>query len=185
MPTRCAWVTSDPLYIDYHDHEWGRPVYDDRQLFEFLTLEGAQAGLNWITVLKRRAGYRQAFAEYDLDKIIQFDDAKVAELMQNSNIIRHQGKIRSVIGNAHAALTLKDKGISLSDFFWTYVEHQPITNHWHNLQEVPTQTTLSEQIAKDMKRLGFTFFGSTICYAFMQAIGMVNDHTTDCFCHPS
>lgn len=180
---RCAWVSSDPLYIDYHDNEWGRPLHDNEKLFELLTLEGAQAGLSWITVLKRREGYRQCFADFNLDQIARFNDRTIATLLQDNRIIRNRLKVESTISNAKATLTLRDQGTELNDFFWRYVDHKPIINHWLCLQQVPSNTPLSDQIAKDLKKLGFRFVGTTIIYAFMQAIGMVNDHTTDCFLH--
>lgn len=182
---RCAWVSCDPLYIDYHDKEWGQPVHDSQKLFEFLTLEGAQAGLSWITILKRRDGYRHCFANFDLDKIVRFNDKKVARLLQDTRIIRNRLKVESTISNAKVTLELREQGIELNDLFWRYVENTPIVNHWKSLKQVPANTPLSDQIAKDLKKLGFRFVGTTIIYAFMQAIGMVNDHTTDCFLHPS
>lgn len=181
--TRCAWLNQDPIYINYHDHEWGIPIYDDQLLFEFLILEGMQAGLSWITILKRRQHYRKAFDKFNAKKIAVYDKKKVNELMKNEGIIRHQLKIEAIITNAQAYLALKKEKGSFSDYLWSFVQGQPIQNNWKSITKVPSSTTISDAMAKDLKRRGFKFVGSTICYAFMQAVGMVNDHTTDCFCH--
>ena len=178
---RCAWVTTDQLYIDYHDHEWGRPVHDDRKLFEMLTLEGAQAGLSWITILKRREHYREAFDYFDVKKISVYNDAKITELEQNEGIIRNKRKIRSVITNAHAFIKVQEEFGSFDNYIWRFVGETPILNEWLSIEEVPAITPESEEMSKDLKKRGFTFVGPTICYAFMQATGMVNDHTKDCF----
>lgn len=178
---RCAWVNQDPLYIAYHDDEWGKPLHDNRALFEFLTLEGAQAGLSWITILKRREGYRQCFADFNINKIARFTDKKIESLLQDTRIIRNRLKVKSVINNAKLTIAMREQGLSLNDYFWNYVDGQPIINHWRDINSLPANTELSDRIAKDMKKRGFRFVGSTIIYAFMQATGMVNDHTTDCY----
>ncbi|MGE3920804.1 MAG: DNA-3-methyladenine glycosylase I [Gammaproteobacteria bacterium] len=178
--TRCGWVTGDPLYIDYHDHEWGVPIYDDLKLFEFLILEGAQAGLNWLTVLKKRENYRKAFNQFNPKKIARYDDKKINQLLLNPGIIRNKLKINSVIINAKAYLKLAEN-TTFSEYIWQFVDGKPIKNHWKHLKQIPAKTTLSDKMSKDLKQKGFKFIGSTICYAFMQAVGMVNDHTVDCF----
>ncbi|MDF1795604.1 MAG: DNA-3-methyladenine glycosylase I [Coxiellaceae bacterium] len=183
MKKRCEWSTSDPLYIDYHDNEWGRPVHDDKTLFEFLTLEGAQAGLSWITILKRREGYRKCFADFDAHKIARFTPKKIEKLLQDTSIIRNRLKVESTVSNAKAYLKMLDEDITLDEYFWNYVDGKPIINKWKTLKQVPANTPLSDQLSKDLKKRGFRFVGSTIMYAFMQATGMVNDHTTDCFCY--
>lgn len=181
LKKRCAWCTDDPLYIAYHDQEWGVPIYDDRKLFEFIILEGMQAGLSWLTILKKRESYRKAFANFNAKKIISFDENKIELLMQNSGIIRHRLKIESIITNAEAYLAVKKEWKNVSDYIWHFVDGVPIQNHWQRAASVPTKTTISDAMSKDLKKRGFKFVGSTICYAFMQAVGMVNDHTTDCF----
>ncbi|MDF1655495.1 MAG: DNA-3-methyladenine glycosylase I [Coxiellaceae bacterium] len=183
MKKRCDWSTSDPLYIDYHDNEWGRPVHDDQTLFEFLTLEGAQAGLSWITILKRREGYRKCFAEFDAHKIARFTPRKIEKLLQDTSIIRNRLKVESTVSNAKAYLKMLDEGITLDEFLWNYVDGKPIINKWKTMKQVPANTPLSDQLSKDLKKRGFRFVGSTIMYAFMQATGMVNDHMVDCFCY--
>lgn len=180
---RCAWVTDDPLYIDYHDHEWGIPVYDDQRLFEFLILEGAQAGLSWLTVLKKRNNYRTAFDNFIPEKIAVYNQHKVDELLNNAGIIRNRLKIASTITNAQAYLQLLKEYKSFSAYIWQFVANQPIQNHWQTFKEIPAKTIISDRMSKDLKKRGFKFIGSTICYAFMQAVGMVNDHTTTCFCY--
>ncbi|PIZ04484.1 MAG: DNA-3-methyladenine glycosylase I [Gammaproteobacteria bacterium CG_4_10_14_0_8_um_filter_38_16] len=180
--SRCAWVTDDPLYIAYHDREWGVPVYDDRLLFELLTLEGAQAGLSWITILKRREHYRLAFDHFDIEKIAKYDDKKYQAILNNSGVIRHRLKIQSVITNAQAYLNLKEEFPSFSDYLWGFVDHMPIQNKRSARNPVPANTPISDAMSRDLKKRGFKFVGSTICYAFMQAVGMVNDHLTTCFC---
>lgn len=180
---RCAWVTEDPLYIEYHDKEWGVPLYDDQQLFEFLILEGAQAGLSWITVLKKRDNYRKAFANFNPEKIARFTDKKIETLLQNPGIIRNHLKVNAARTNAQCYLTLQNEGVTFSDYLWNFVDGKPIHNHWKTLTQVPSNTSISDAMSKDLKKRGFKFVGSTICYAFMQATGMVNDHTTDCFCY--
>lgn len=178
---RCAWVTDDPLYIKYHDEEWGRPVHDDCKLFEMLTLEGAQAGLSWITVLKRRENYRKAFDGFDPEIISQYDPRKIDKLLNNEGIIRNRRKIASVVTNAKAFLNVQKEYGSFDAYIWQFVKGKPIVNHFESYEDVPTYTEESEQMSKDLKKRGFSFVGPTICYAFMQAIGMVNDHTKDCF----
>lgn len=181
---RCTWVSDDPLYRDYHDHEWGVPVYDDRHLFEFLILEGAQAGLSWITVLKRRDNYRKCFDRFNAAKIASYDEKKYQALLQDPGIIRNRLKIQSTITNAQAYLNIKETHGSFSDYLWQFVDGQPIINHWKKSSSVPAFTKQSDQLSKALKKDGFKFVGTTICYAFMQAVGMVNDHLTTCFCHP-
>jgi len=183
MTVRCAWVNDDPLYIDYHDREWGVPVHDDRKLFEFIVLEGAQAGLSWYTVLKKRENYRQAFDGFDPRKVAEYDEAKVAELMNNPGIIRNRSKIAATVANARCFLKVQEEFGSFAAYMWRYVGGKPIQNNWNSIQEVPATSPESDAMSKDMKKRGFKFFGSTICYAHMQACGMVNDHTVDCVCH--
>ena len=178
---RCFWVSDDPLYIAYHDHEWGKPVYDDQALFELLCLEGAQAGLSWITVLKKRAHYRAVFDQFDPAKIAQYDQAKIAALLADPGIIRNRLKVNGFVKNAKAYCAFQKTQGSFSDFIWAYVDHKPIINHFKIPAQCLAKTALSDQISKDLKKLGFTFVGSTICYAFMQAAGLVNDHMVGCF----
>jgi DNA-3-methyladenine glycosylase I len=180
-PTRCAWVGNDPLYQSYHDQEWGVPVHDDRLLFEFLTLEGAQAGLSWITILRKREAYRAAFAGFDPELVASFNEAKTAELLANSGIVRNRLKIASTITNARAFLKVQEEFGSFDAYQWRFVDGAPIRNAWQSIKEVPASTPLSDALSRDLKQRGFRFVGSTICYAHMQAIGMVNDHTCDCF----
>lgn len=165
----------------YHDQEWGVPVYDDRLLFEFLVLEGMQAGLSWLTILKKRTEFRSAFANFDAKKIATFDQHKINFLMNNPGIIRHRLKITATIENAKKFLEVKKEWHGFSNYIWHFVDGKPIQNRWHNLAEIPTKTPISDAMSKDLKKKGFKFVGSTICYAFMQAVGMVNDHTVDCF----
>lgn len=178
---RCTWAGDTPIYIDYHDHEWGRPVHDDIKLFEMLILEGMQAGLSWITVLKKRADFREAFDGFDPMKVALYDDAKVQELMANEKIIRNRLKINAAIKNAQLYLKMIEEYGTFDQFIWSYVNYEPIIGHWKIHNDVPATTPLSDQISRDLKKLGFKFVGSTIIYSFMQAIGMVNDHITDCF----
>lgn len=178
---RCAWSGSDPLYVAYHDEEWGVPVHNDVTLFEFLTLEGAQAGLSWSTILKKRGNYRNAFDGFDIQKIARYDDAKIQALLQNPGIVRNRLKVASVVKNANVVLRLQEEFGSLDAFLWRYVDGKPKQNAWKALSEIPTQTPESDAMSKDLKKCGCSFVGSTICYAFMQAVGMVNDHTIDCF----
>ncbi len=178
---RCNWCEGDTLYESYHDNVWGKPIYDDTKLFEFLTLEGAQAGLSWITVLRRQESYKAAFDHYDLQKIIAYDEDKIESLMHNEKIIRNRLKIKSVVKNANGVLQIQKEYGSLSEFLWAYVDHKPILNHYNSLDDVPAETEVSKQISKDLKKRGFSFVGPTIIYAYMQAIGMVNDHISSCF----
>jgi len=182
-PTRCGWAGPDQIYIDYHDKEWGVPVYDDRLLFEFLILEGAQAGLSWITILKKRDNYRQAFSNFDPVKVARFTPARVDRLLQNPGIIRNRLKLEAAIKNARALLAVRDEYDSFSDFIWQFVDGNPIQNHWTTERRIPASTKHSEAMSRELKKRGFGFVGPTICYAFMQAVGMVNDHITSCFRH--
>ncbi|MDO9596792.1 MAG: DNA-3-methyladenine glycosylase I [Azoarcus sp.] len=184
MSCRCAWVSDDPLYLDYHDHEWGVPLRDPRALFEFLLLEGAQAGLSWITVLRKRARYRAVFDGFDPALIACWDDAKRAELMSDPGIIRNRAKIEAAVINARAWLALEAEAIDPVEWLWQFVGGAPQVNAWATLAQVPASTPASEAMSKALRARGFKFVGPTICYAFMQAVGMVNDHTTDCFRHP-
>ncbi len=180
---RCSWVKLDqPLYVDYHDKEWGVPVYDDQHLFEMLCLEGAQAGLSWWTILQKREGYREAFDHFDAKKIILYSEDKLLELQQDTRIVRNKLKIASVVTNAKAFLQIQEKYDSFSEYIWGFVDHQPIINEWPSMAEVPVTTDRSDRMSKQLKKDGFKFVGSTICYSFMQAVGMVNDHITVCCC---
>jgi DNA-3-methyladenine glycosylase I len=183
-PVRCAWANpANPRYLAYHDHEWGVPCHDETRLFEMLNLEGAQAGLSWETILNKRDNYRIAFDGWDPEKIARYDDAKVAELMANAGIVRNRLKIAAAIVNAQAYLRLRDEAGGLDAFLWAYVERRPIRNMWVSMQDVPARTALSDRISKDLAKRGFKFVGSTIVYAYMQAIGMVNDHLVGCLCY--
>jgi DNA-3-methyladenine glycosylase I len=181
MQKRCEWAGSDPLYIEYHDNEWGVPVHDDRKIFEMLVLEGAQAGLNWLTVLRKRENYRKAFDNFDPRKVAQYDSKKLQELLANEGIIRNNLKIHSAIQNARAFLEVQKEFGSFDAYIWQFVGGRPIRNSWKSLSELPAQTAESEAMSKDLKRRGFGFVGPTICYAHMQATGMVNDHVVTCF----
>lgn len=178
---RCQWAGNDPLYCEYHDKEWGVPLHDDQMLFEFLILEGAQAGLSWITILRRRENYRRAFNNFDPNIIIKYTSTKIEELMLNEGIIRNRLKINSVVKNAKAFLEVQKEFGSFDNYIWSFTDGKTIQNHWRNLSELPASTPESVSMSKDLKKRGFKFVGPTICYAFMQAIGMVNDHTMDCF----
>jgi DNA-3-methyladenine glycosylase I len=177
---QCAWVENIPIFIEYHDKEWGRPVHDDRTLFEMLILEGAQAGLSWITVLKKRENYRKAFDDFDPAIVSQYDDIKIEELMQNEGIIRNRLKINAAITNAKLFLEVQKEYGSFAKFIWSYVDGTPIIGHPKKLEDIPATTPISDKISKDMKKAGFKFVGSTIIYAYMQAIGMANDHVAGC-----
>lgn len=181
MITRCPWAGADPLYVAYHDLEWGQPVHDDRTLFEFLVLEGAQAGLSWSTILKKRDRYRQVFDGFDPAVVAAYDDAKVAALLADPGIVRNRLKINAAIQNARAFLAVQAEFASFDAYIWQFVGGQPRRNAWRTPAEVPAQTTESRAMSKDLQRRGFAFVGPTICYAFMQAVGMVNDHLVDCF----
>jgi len=183
MKKRCGWVTDDPVYLEYHDTEWGVPVHDDRLLFEFLILEGAQAGLSWITVLKKRENYRKAFDNFDPAKIAKYNKNKTNALLLNPGIIRNRLKIESAIKNAGAILEIKKSFKSFETFIWQFVNHKPILNKWKNDTDVPTTSPEAEEMSRTLKKMGFSFVGPTICYSFMQAVGMVNDHVTSCFRH--
>ena len=178
---RCGWSTTDPVYIAYHDREWGLPLHDDRRLFEMLILEGAQAGLSWITVLKKRDNYRKAFDNFDAAKVARYDAKKVRELLQNEGIIRNRLKIAAAISNAQAFLAVKKEFGSFDKYIWQFVGGKPLNNKRRSMSELPATTPQSDAMSKDLKKRGFRFVGSTICYAFMQAVGMVNDHAVGCF----
>lgn len=180
---RCEWAGNDALYIHYHDTEWGVPVYDDQKLFEFLLLEGAQAGLSWITILKRREGYRKAFADFQPQKVARFNQKQVEKLLNNPGIIRNRLKIESAVNNAKAFLKVQEEFGSFSAYQWRFVDGRPIQNKFNSLAELPARTAISEAFSKDLKKRGFSFVGPTIVYAHMQAVGMVNDHITSCFRH--
>lgn len=179
--TRCSWATQSELEREYHDNEWGVPNYDDRHLFEMLILEGAQAGLSWHTVLKKRDSYREAFDHFDPEKIARYDEDKRAELLSNPGIIRNRLKVDAAIQNAKAYLDVADTHGSFSEYIWGFVDGEPIINHFESMSQVPAETARSQAMSKQLKKDGFKFVGPTICYAFMQAVGMANDHTTDCF----
>jgi DNA-3-methyladenine glycosylase I len=183
MKTRCQWCGSDPLYVAYHDDEWGVPVHDDRRLFEFLLLDGAQAGLSWLTILRKRENYRKAFHAFDWERIARYTQGDVGRLLADPGIVRNRLKIESAIKNAQGVLDIRQEFGSLDAFLWRYVDGGPVQNVWQRMAEVPARTKKSDRMSKDLKKRGFSFVGSTICYAFMQAVGMVNDHTTDCFRH--
>ncbi len=181
IKTRCAWSNRTKIYQDYHDHEWGVPVHDDRKLFEALVLDGAQAGLSWETILNKRENYRKAFDYFDVVKVSRYGEEKIEALLQDAGIVRNRLKINSAVTNARAFLEIQKEFGSFDKFLWAFVEGKPIQNQWKSLAEVPARTELSDKISKELKKRGFKFVGSTILYAFMQAIGMVNDHTVDCF----
>jgi DNA-3-methyladenine glycosylase I len=178
---RCEWAGSEPLYVAYHDQEWGVPQHDDIKLFEMLILEGAQAGLSWSTVLKKRESYRKAFEDFDPQKVAGFDESKIAELLKNPGIVRNRLKINAAVQNAKALLAVQDEFGSFDKYIWGFVGGEPKVNTWKSLGEIPAQTAESEAMSKDLKKRGFRFVGPTICYAFMQAVGMVNDHVVHCF----
>jgi len=178
---RCEWGTSSALYIEYHDLEWGVPVHDERLLFEFLILEGAQAGLSWSTILNKRKAYIQAFDNFEPSKVASYDDAKVQALLVNPGIVRNRLKIQAAIQNARSFLEIQDQYGSFDTYIWQFVDGKPVQNSWKSLQEIPATTKESDAMSKELKKRGFTFVGSTICYAFMQAVGMVNDHIVNCF----
>ena len=182
-PTRCWWCGDDELYQAYHDQEWGVPVHDDRLLFEFLCLEGAQAGLSWITILRKRNNYRRAFDNFDAHRIARYGDGKIAALLQDSGIVRNKLKVNGFVKNARAYQALLEQGTTLDQYLWNFVDGEPLQNDWQQVEQVPANTEISDAMSKDLKKRGFTFVGSTICYAFMQAAGLVNDHTVDCFRH--
>lgn len=180
MTNRCGWAKNE-LAIHYHDTEWGVPQHDDRKLFEFLILEGAQAGLSWDTILRKRENYRKAFDNFDAEKIAVYDDRKCAELLQNEGIVRNRLKIASTVQNAREFLKIKEEFGSFDSYIWQFVGGKPVVNNWENLSEIPAKTEISDAMSKDLKKRGFNFVGSTIMYAFMQACGLVNDHLVSCF----
>lgn len=181
--TRCAWAGSDPLYVQYHDQEWGVPAHDDRHLFEMLILEGAQAGLSWSTILNKRENYRAAFDGFDVAKVARYDEAKVVELLTNPGIVRNKLKVNAAVINARAFLKVQAEFGSFDAYIWQFVGGKPIVNHRQTLRDIPAKTAESEAMSKDLLKRGFKFVGPTICYAYMQAVGLVNDHTVDCFRH--
>lgn len=181
MKNRCVWAGQSEPYLSYHDLEWGVPVHDDRLLFEMINLEGAQAGLSWITILKKRDNYRKAFDGFDPDKLVRYTDKKIAKILTNEGIVRNKLKVNSVVTNARAYLEVVNEFGSFDDYIWQFVDGVPIVNKWTEKGDIPARTPISDRMSKDMKKRGFKFVGSTICYAFMQAVGMVNDHATSCF----
>ncbi len=178
---RCEWASSNPLETKYHDDEWGVPVHDDRLLFEMLILEGAQAGLSWVTILKKRAGYLEAFDQFDIQKIATYSDKKIAQLLENPNIVRNKLKVNATVVNAKCVLEIQQEYGSFDAYIWSFVNGKPIQNQWQQLSDVPSKTDVSDKMSKSLKKKGFKFIGSTTCYAFMQAVGMVNDHVVSCF----
>jgi DNA-3-methyladenine glycosylase I len=184
MPIRCAWANSSPLEQEYHDQEWGVPVHDDRLLFEFLILEGAQAGLSWSTILRKREGYRRAFDSFVPELVAAYDQRKIEELLGTREIVRNRLKIEAAIKNARAFLKVREEFGTFDNYIWRFVDGRQMPNAWTNVSEIPSSTKESDVMSKDLKKKGFSFVGTTICYAFMQAVGMVNDHTIDCFRWP-
>jgi len=178
---RCTWCGEDPIYVAYHDDEWGVPEYDDYALFEKLILDGFQAGLSWITILKKRDAFRKAFSQFDPEKISRYGTRKREVLMRNAGIVRNRAKIEATVGNARAFLKIRNSGESFSEFLWDFVDGRTLQNSWRRMKQLPAETKQSQTMSRELKRLGFKFCGPTICYAFMQAVGMVNDHVTDCF----
>nr|WP_321272262.1 DNA-3-methyladenine glycosylase I [uncultured Tolumonas sp.] len=183
MERHCAWIMSDPDYIAYHDQQWGRPEYDDRKLFAMLCLEGQQAGLSWLTILKRIPAYYAAFADFDPVQLAEFDEQQLELLMNDQSIIRNRLKINAIRQNARCYLALQQQGLVFSDWLWQFVDGKPVINHWQHAKEIPVTTPQAEAMSKALKKAGFKFVGPTICYAFMQAVGMVNDHLVDCPWH--
>ena len=184
MKKRCDWVTDDPLYLDYHDHEWGTPVHDDRKLFEMLILEGVQAGLSWITVLRKREHYLKVFDNFGPEKVASYEQDKIDELLSDPGIIRNKSKVNAAVQNARAFLKVQEEFGSFDNYIWSHFagkDGRPVHNHWKSIREVPAQTDKSKEMSKALKKKGFNFVGPTICYSFMQAVGLVNDHTVDCF----
>jgi len=181
MNKRCDWSGTEPIYVDYHDKEWGVPVHDDRMHFEMIILDGAQAGLSWITILKRRDSYREAFDNFDAVKVSRYNDKKVEKLLTNPGIIRNRLKVNSSVKNAQAFLKIQKEFGSFDDYIWQFVNHKTIQSKWKKMSELPAKTAESDTMNKDLKKRGFSFVGSTICYAYMQAAGMINDHITNCF----
>lgn len=183
MSDVCDWCGDDPLYRRYHDEEWGRPCTDDNKLFEFLILESAQAGLSWLTILRKREGYRRGFAAFKPERVAAFGEEEIEALVHDPSIVRHRQKIRSAVNNAQCFLAVQQEFGSFANYLWAYLDYRPIQNRWRSLGEVPASTPLSDAISKDMKKRGFGFFGSTICYAYLQAMGLVNDHLLTCPAH--
>jgi DNA-3-methyladenine glycosylase I len=181
MKKRCEWCGSDSLYVSYHDEEWGVPVHDDRRLFEFLILEGAQAGLSWLTILKKRENYRKAFDNFDVERIAKYGRQDITRLLQDPGIVRNRLKIEAAIKNARGVLAIREEHSSLDAFLWRYIDGKPVQNAWKRMGDIPAESKESNRMSKDLKKRGFNFIGPTICYAFMQAVGMVNDHTRECF----
>lgn len=182
-PIRCPWCLSTDEYVRYHDEEWGVPVHDDRVLFEFLILEGAQAGLSWLTILRKRTGYRKAFAEFDPHRVARITEARRERLMENPAIVRNRAKIAATVSNAKAFLAVQKEFGSFDAYLWRFVDGHPIRNRWRTLAHMPARTPVSDKLSKDLVQRGFKFVGTTICYAYMQAVGLVNDHLRDCFRH--
>lgn len=180
---RCPWPGDDPLYRRYHDREWGVPVYNDRKLFEFLVLEGAQAGLSWITILRKRTAYRAAFDGFDFNKVARFREGRIKALLQDAGIVRNELKVRSAVLNARSFIEVRREYGTFYQYMWDFIGGKPLQNHWQHMREVPATTPLSDALSRDLKQRGFKFVGSTICYAHMQAVGMVNDHLVSCFRH--
>ncbi len=180
---RCSWCGTDPLYVAYHDNVWGRPVLDGRELFAKLCLDGQQAGLSWITILRKQANYEAAFFNFDPEKIARMTEADIEQQLQNPGIVRNRLKVNSIVRNARAYLAMAEKGIDFASFLWQFVEGRPVQNQWQAMSEVPANTPQSDQMSKALKKAGFNFVGTTICYAFMQAVGLVNDHLTTCHCY--
>ncbi|XP_038208943.1 DNA-3-methyladenine glycosylase 1-like [Zerene cesonia] len=179
---RCSWVSNDPLYVEYHDEEWGIPVYNNQKLFQMLCLEGQQAGLSWITILKKRQKYNELFHDFDPYKIILLKETDIQTFLTNTGIVRHKGKIEAIINNARCYIEMQEKGVDFSDFIWKFVDDKPIINNWNLIQEVPSETEISKNLSNSLKKQGFKYVGSTICYSFMQACGLVNDHIVNCIC---
>lgn len=180
---RCEWCGNDELYVKYHDEEWGVPVHDEKKHFEFLVLESAQAGLSWITVLRKRESYRKAYDDFDAEKVAHYDEDKIEELIQNTGIVRNRKKIEASINNAARFIEIQKEFGSFDNYIWSFVDNKPVVNNWNNLSEVPATSELSDMVSKDLKARGFKFLGSTIVYAHLQATGIINDHLTDCFRH--
>ncbi len=183
MPQRCAWVGDDPLYLDYHDREWGVPSHDPQHLFEMLTLEGAQAGLSWLTILRKREGYRELFVGFDAAKVARFDRRRVERLLQNPAIVRNRLKVESTVHNARAIVALEKQGVDFAELVWSLVDGAPVQHRFRELSDLPSSTSVSKEMSRELKKRGFRFVGPTVCYSFMQAVGMVNDHVTGCFRH--
>jgi DNA-3-methyladenine glycosylase I len=181
MKKRCEWCGTDPLYVAYHDDEWGVPVHDDRQLFEMIVLDGAQAGLSWSTILKKREAYRRAFNGFEPEKVARYTEKRIARLLQDPGIVRNRLKIESAVRNARAFLEVREEFASFDRYIWQFVDGRPLQNRWRRITDIPARTAQSDAMSKDLKKRNFNFVGSTICYAFMQAAGMVNDHLVDCF----